>query len=139
MTKTVKLEPEQRKKLKEKAEAAKAKKAAKASADAPLPGQAPMFPEPEKAKPSRGEEPLPGQRKLKFRTSDQAVTMRSGELYRALAAVSHAACTDTQIMVDGSDLQVGNFTSVEAAARAYDRAARKHFGEFARLNFPEEV
>lgn len=31
----------------------------------------------------------------------------------------------------------GRFTSEEAAARAYDDLARKHHGEFARLNFPD--
>lgn len=43
-----------------------------------------------------------------------------------------------KIQVDRKNIHLGAFTDVEQAAHAYDRAARIHFGEFARLNFPEE-
>jgi hypothetical protein len=41
------------------------------------------------------------------------------------------------ISVDGHKRMLGRYATAEEAARAYDAAARKHFGEFARLNFPE--
>lgn len=34
---------------------------------------------------------------------------------------------------------IGRFNTEEEAARAYDYEALKHFGEFARLNFPDEI
>lgn len=41
------------------------------------------------------------------------------------------------ITVNGQFIYLGQHPSEESAARAYDEAARKHFGEFAWLNFPE--
>lgn len=41
------------------------------------------------------------------------------------------------ITVDRRRIHLGRYFDEEQAARAYDRAAVEHFGEFARLNFPE--
>lgn len=42
------------------------------------------------------------------------------------------------IQVDGKRKALGRFANPVNAAHAYDCAARKHFGKFARLNFPEK-
>jgi len=43
-----------------------------------------------------------------------------------------------QLMIDGKYIHIGYFDDEESAARAYDDAARKYFGEHARVNFPEQ-
>ena len=48
-------------------------------------------------------------------------------------------CWYAQINFESQKIYLGRFEIAEDAARAYDSAARRMFGEFATLNFPPEV
>ncbi len=45
----------------------------------------------------------------------------------------------SRVTLNKKSAHLGHFSSEIDAARAYDEAARKHYGEFALLNFPEET
>lgn len=59
--------------------------------------------------------------------------------YRGVARHKPTGLWQAYIHADGKHRSCGYFRDVVEAARARDLAAFKHFGEFARLNFPEEA
>jgi len=56
-------------------------------------------------------------------------------IYKGVYWHRHNAKWHAHIKVEGRSIHLSSFDSEIEAARAYDAAARNHFGEFARLNF----
>lgn len=54
--------------------------------------------------------------------------------YRGVSFSSRSKMWHAQIKVNGRQTYLGRFSTPVEAARCYDRAARKHFGRFAKLN-----
>ena len=59
--------------------------------------------------------------------------------YKGVYWRSNRSCWITQLVLNQQKVVRKHFQTEEDAAQHYDYLARKHFGEFARLNFPQEV
>jgi hypothetical protein len=77
---------------------------------------------------------------LRFANSSQNCCNRSYKQktskYKGVQYVRSEKCYRVNINKDCRRIYVGRFKSEIEAAKAYDAAARKYHGEFARLNFP---
>lgn len=62
---------------------------------------------------------------------------RNGE-YKGVSKSWKDGIYRARIKVNFKEIHIGTFDSQEEAARAYDTKARELFGEFARLNFPND-
>jgi len=63
--------------------------------------------------------------------------MRGSSKFKGVFWHSHAKKWGACITLQGRNKYIGVFISEIDAARAYDRYAAEHFGEFAYLNFPQ--
>lgn len=76
---------------------------------------------------------------LRFATNSQNIAnqkLRDGRKFRG-TTFKHGKFF-AQLHTGGKNHNLGSYEKEEDAARAYDAAALRHFGEFARLNFPQE-
>lgn len=67
-----------------------------------------------------------------------SVSRRGTSQYKGVSWIKRRGVWSAQIRYDGKNRFIGHYTDEVTAARAYDREAQMHFGEFARLNFPAE-
>ncbi len=83
-------------------------------------------------------------RRRNLREATHALNMRNKRLYRNNTSGFKGVFRNTEkgrawgarIRLDGRTRRLGNYDTPEDAARAYDAAARKLFGEFGAFNFP---
>jgi len=68
---------------------------------------------------------------------NRKVTSRSKSGYKGVSWHKNARKWRVTISYGGKQRSQGLFHCVVSAAKHYDNLAKKHFGEFARLNFPE--
>jgi len=59
--------------------------------------------------------------------------------YRGVSFDRKRKYWNVQVVLEGKYVFFGRYKSEIEAAKAYDEAARKYHGEFARLNFPESA
>lgn len=69
--------------------------------------------------------------------ANQGKRRNTTSIYRGVSWVTKLNKWVVQIHKGGKKYFLGYFASEEAAARVFDAAARRLFGEFARVNFPE--
>lgn len=70
---------------------------------------------------------------------NQRLQAGKSSVYKGVSAHSRAGYWTAQIKVRGKKIHLGVFKSETDAARAYDAAAMREFGEFAKTNFVEGI
>lgn len=77
------------------------------------------------------------QNSLKRRVTDSGRVAKSA--FKGVTRTKGRSVWRAKISPNGKRIDLGQYPTEVEAARAYDAAARKYFGEFARLNFPDDI
>jgi hypothetical protein len=70
---------------------------------------------------------------------NRKISKRNTSGYKGVSWSSAANKWKASIKIGEKNTHIGLFTCLIKAAKAYDNAAKKHFGEYARLNFKDGV
>jgi len=89
-------------------------------------------------------DPLNNQRKnlriaSKSQNSANSTSRKGTSVYKGVSRHQRGNCWRVTLTCNGKQKYIGHFQSEVDAAHAYDAAAKKIFGEFSRLNFPNGV
>ena len=68
----------------------------------------------------------------------QKVNKNNTSGYRGVSFHKAKQRCDASIRANKRKVHLGRYKTAEEAARAYDKAAKEHYKEFAKLNFPDE-
>ena len=84
-------------------------------------------------------------RRCNLRLASHSENMRNTKLRKNNKTGYKGVCWDivnkryhVTIRYNGKKIFLGRFDNIIEAAKAYDDGAKKYFGDFARLNFPEK-
>lgn len=77
--------------------------------------------------------------RIATRSQNHGNRRSTGDGFRGVSRRSRGAGWRARLGIPGGEIPLGNFDNPEDAARAYDVAALARFGEFASLNFPDDI
>ena len=76
---------------------------------------------------------------LRLATNTENARNKKSTGHKGVCWNKSAKMYQAKITINYKSIHLGCFESVSDAAKAYDKAAKNYFGDFAQLNFPEKM